>query len=69
MVPMPWLRSFPLPGSVILSAHPPSPVSKSYESSASVLYRYGVCFASNEIDLFANELSMRLIEKTPSRKT
>ena len=47
---MPWLKSFPLPGSVILSAHFPS------------------CFASNEIDSFANELSMRQIEKKPSCK-
>ena len=63
------LKSFPLPGSVILSAHLPSPVCKSYGSSASALHRYGVCFASIEIDSFANELSTRQIEKTPSRKT
>ena len=64
MVPMPWLKSFPLPGSVILSAHFPSPVCKRYGSFASALHWYGVCFASNEIDLFANELSTRQIEKT-----
>ena len=55
MVLFPWLKSFPLPGSVILSAHLPSPVCQSYGSSASALHRYGVCFASNEIDSFANE--------------
>ena len=40
-------------------------------SFASALYRYGVCFAmaSNEVDTFANELSMRQIKQTPSRKT
>ena len=58
-----WLKSFPLPGSVILSAHLPSPVCKGYGSSASALHWYGVCFASNEIDSFANELSTRQIEK------
>ena len=63
MVLMPWLKSFTLPGSVILSAHFPSPVCKSYGSFASALHRYDVCFASNEIDLFANELSTRQIEK------
>ena len=67
MALMPWLKSFPLPGSVILSAHFP-PVCKSYGSFASALHRYGVCFASNEIDWFANELSMRQIEKNPTRK-
>ena len=39
-----------------------------YESFASALHRYGVCFASNEIDSFANELSTRQIEKKPSCK-
>ena len=63
MVLMPWLKSFPLPGSVILSAHFPSPVCKSYGTFASALHWYGVCFALNEIDLFANELSTRQIEK------
>ena len=62
MVLLPRLKSFPLPVSVILSAHLPAPVCKSYGSSASALHRYGVCFASNEIDLFVNELSMRQIE-------
>ena len=62
MVLFPWFKSFPLPGSVILSAHLPSPVCKSYGSSASALHRYGVSFASNEIDSFANELSTRQIE-------
>ena len=46
---------------MILSAHLPSPVS--YRSSASALHWYSVCFASNEIDSFANELSTRQIEK------
>ena len=59
-----WLKSFLLPGSVILSAHFPSPVCKSYGSFASALHRFGVCFASNEIDSFVNELSTRQIEKT-----
>ena len=68
MVLLPWLKSFPLPGSVILSAQLPSPVCKSYGSFASGLYRYGVCFASHEIDLFANELSTRQLEKKTSRK-
>ena len=68
MVLMPWLKSLPLPGSVILSAQFPSPVCKSYGSFASALHRYGACFASNEIDSFANELSTRQIEKKPSRK-
>ena len=63
MVLLPRFKSLPLPASVILSAHLPSPVCKSYGSSASALHRYGVCFASNEIDLFANELSMRQLEK------
>ena len=63
MVLMPWLKSFPVPGSVILSAHFPSLVCKSYGSFASTLHRYGVCFVSNEIDSFANELSARQIEK------
>ena len=58
----------PWSGSVILSAHFPSPVCKSYGSFASALHRYGVCFASNEIDSFANELSTRQIEKKPSSK-
>ena len=64
MVLMPWLKSFPLPGSVILSAQFPPPVCKSTGSFASALHRYGVYFASNEIDSFANELSMRQIEKS-----
>ena len=64
MILMPWLKSFPLSGSVILSAHFPSPVCKSYGSFASALHRYGVCFAPNEIDSFANELSTRKIEKS-----
>ena len=64
-----WLKSFTLPGSMILSVHLPAPVCKSYGSFASVLHRYGVCFASNEIDSFANELSTRQIEKKPLRKT
>ena len=64
MVLMPWLKSFPLPGSVILSAQCPSPVCKSYGSFASALHRYGVCFASNEIDSIANELSTHQIEKS-----
>ena len=68
MVLMPWLKSFPVPGSVILSGHFPSPVCKSYGSFASTLHRYGVCFVSNEIGSFANELSTRQIEKKPSRK-
>ena len=63
MVLLPWLKSFPLSGSVILSAHLLSPVCISYGSFASALHRYGVCFASNEIDSFANELSTRQIEK------
>ena len=72
----PWLKAFPLPGSVILLAHLPSPICKSSGSSASALHRYGVCFASNHseidsfaIDSFANGLSTRQIEKKPSRKT
>ena len=69
MVLLPRLKLFPLPGSVILSAHIHSPVFKSYGSSASALHWYGVCFASNEIDSFANELSTRQIGKKPSRKT
>ena len=64
MVLMPWMKSFPLSGSVILSGHFPSPVCKSYGSFASALHRYGFCFASNEIDSFANELSTRQIEKS-----
>ena len=60
MLLMPWLKSFPLPGSVILSAHFPSPVCISYGSFASAMHRY----ASNEIDSFANELSTRQIEKS-----
>ena len=67
MVLTPWLKSFPLPGSVILSAHLPSPVCKSYGCFTSALHRYGVCFASNEIDSFANELSTRQIEKKSLR--
>ena len=67
MVLMPWLKSYPLLGSVILSAHFPSPVCKTYGSFASPLHWYGVCFASNEIDLFANELSTRQIEKKSLR--
>ena len=63
MVLMPWLKSFPLPGSVILSEQFPSLVCKSNGSFASALHRYGVCFVSNEIDSFANELNMRQIEK------
>ena len=68
MVLMPWLKTFPLPGSVILSAHFPSPICKRYGSFAYALHRYGVCFASNEIDMLANELSTRQIEKKPTRK-
>ena len=63
MVLLPRLKSLPLPGSVILLAHLPSPVCKRYACFASTLHRYGVCFASNEIDSFANELSTRQIEK------
>ena len=37
---------------------------QSYGSFASALHRYGVCFVSNEIDSFANKLSMRQIEKS-----
>ena len=69
MVLLPRLKSFPLSGLVILSAHIPSPVCKSYGYFASSLHRYGVCFASKEIDSFANELSTRQIEKKPSPKT
>ena len=59
---MPWLKSFPLSGSVILSVHLLFAL-KSYGSFASALHRYG-----NEIDSFANELSTRDIENKPSRK-
>ena len=64
MVLMPWLKSFPLPCSVILSTHFTSPVCRSYGCFASALHQYGVCFAQNEIDSFANELSMLQIEKS-----
>ena len=64
MVLLPRLKSLPLPGSVILSSHLPFPVCKRYACFASALHRYGVCFASNEIDSFANELSTRQIEKS-----
>ena len=49
-------------------AYFPSPVCKSNGSFAYALHRYGVYFALNEIDLFANELSTRQIEKKPSRE-
>ena len=67
MVLLPRLKSFPLPGSVILSPHFHSLVFKSNGCFASALHRYGVNFASNEIDSFANELSMRQIEKKSLR--
>ena len=63
MVLLPRLNSFPLPGSGILTAHFSFSFCKSYGSFASALHRYGVCFASNEIDSFANELSTCQIEK------
>ena len=70
MVLIPWLKSFPLPGSVILSAHFPSPVCKSYGSFASAVHMYGVCFfALNEIDSFANELNTRQIERKAFAKS
>ena len=50
MVLLPRLKFFPLSGSVILSAHFPSHVCKSYVCFASALHRYGVCFVSHEID-------------------
>ena len=50
MILLPRLKSFPLPGPVILLAQLPSPVYKGYGSSAS--------------DSFANELSTRQIKKS-----
>ena len=40
-------------------------------SFASELYQYGVCFvmASNEIDSFANELSIAQLKHSPLHKT
>ena len=59
MTLLPRLKSFPLPGPVILLAQLPSPVYKGYGSSASALHGHGVCFGS-----FANELSTRQIKKS-----
>ena len=44
MILLPRLKSFPLPGPVILFAQLPSPVYKGYGSSVSALHRHGVCF-------------------------
>ena len=58
MILLPRLKSFSLPGPVILLAQLPSPVYKGYGSSSSALHRHGVCF----------RFVCKRIEHAPNRK-